>query len=108
MYLGHHLGLFDDETLVPFFPAQHLQRDLLEFRQLRKLDDFVAVQLHPAVFQIRVFLEYRQPRLQGQFMPRGPKEMPASALIRNAHGVTDWKLFVNGLSSAGLQPLQME
>jgi len=26
--------------------------------------------------------------------PRAPKELPASALIRNAHGVTDWKLFV--------------
>ena len=26
--------------------------------------------------------------------PRAPKELPASALIRNAHGVMDWKLFV--------------
>jgi 5-methylcytosine-specific restriction endonuclease McrA len=26
--------------------------------------------------------------------PRAPKELPASALIRNAHGVTDWELFV--------------
>ena len=26
--------------------------------------------------------------------PRAPKELPASALIRNAHGVVDWKLFV--------------
>jgi 5-methylcytosine-specific restriction endonuclease McrA len=26
--------------------------------------------------------------------PRAPKELPASALIRNAHGVTDWSLFV--------------
>src|SRR5437899_5048009 len=27
--------------------------------------------------------------------PRAPKELPASALIRNAHGVTDWELFVH-------------
>jgi 5-methylcytosine-specific restriction endonuclease McrA len=26
--------------------------------------------------------------------PRAPKEMPASALIRNAHGVAEWKLFL--------------
>ena len=26
--------------------------------------------------------------------PRAPKELPVSALIRNAHGVVDWKLFV--------------
>ena len=26
--------------------------------------------------------------------PRAPKELPASATIRNAHGVVDWKLFV--------------
>jgi 5-methylcytosine-specific restriction endonuclease McrA len=26
--------------------------------------------------------------------PRAPKELPASALIRNAHGVPDWGLFV--------------
>jgi hypothetical protein len=29
----------------------------------------VAIQLHFAVFQVRVFLEYRHPRLQGQFVP---------------------------------------
>src|SRR5437660_263133 len=28
-------------------------------------------------------------------VPRAPKELPASALIRNAHGVTDWELFVH-------------
>ena len=28
-------------------------------------------------------------------VPRAPKEMPVSALIRNAHGVTEWKLFLN-------------
>ena len=28
--------------------------------------------------------------------PRAPKELPASALIRNAHGVAEWKLFLNG------------
>ncbi len=27
--------------------------------------------------------------------PRAPKELPASAFIRNSHGVADWKLFVN-------------
>src|SRR5436190_2543370 len=28
-------------------------------------------------------------------VPRAPKEMPASALIRNSHGVAEWKLFLN-------------
>ena len=28
-------------------------------------------------------------------VPRAPKEKPASALIRNAHGVAEWKLFLN-------------
>jgi 5-methylcytosine-specific restriction endonuclease McrA len=28
-------------------------------------------------------------------VPRAPKELPVTALIRNAHGVADWKLFVN-------------
>jgi 5-methylcytosine-specific restriction endonuclease McrA len=28
-------------------------------------------------------------------IPRAPKEMPVSALIRNAHGVAEWKLFLN-------------
>jgi hypothetical protein len=27
-------------------------------------------------------------------VPRAPKEMPASALIRNAHGIAEWKMFV--------------
>ena len=27
-------------------------------------------------------------------VPRAPKEMPVTALIRNAHGIVDWKLFV--------------
>ena len=26
--------------------------------------------------------------------PRGPKELPAIAFIRNSHGIADWKLFV--------------
>jgi 5-methylcytosine-specific restriction endonuclease McrA len=26
--------------------------------------------------------------------PRAPKELPASSLIHNAHGVMDWKMFV--------------
>ena len=28
-------------------------------------------------------------------VPRAPKELPASALIRNAQGIADWKLFVH-------------
>jgi len=28
-------------------------------------------------------------------VPRTPKELPVSALIRNAHGVAEWKLFLN-------------
>ena len=28
-------------------------------------------------------------------VPRAPKEMPVTALIRNAHGVAEWKLFLN-------------
>jgi 5-methylcytosine-specific restriction endonuclease McrA len=28
-------------------------------------------------------------------VPRAPKEMPLSALIRNAHGVAEWNLFLN-------------
>jgi 5-methylcytosine-specific restriction endonuclease McrA len=28
-------------------------------------------------------------------VPLAPKELPVSALIRNAHGVAEWKLFVN-------------
>jgi 5-methylcytosine-specific restriction endonuclease McrA len=27
--------------------------------------------------------------------PRAPKELPVSALIRNAHGVAEWKLFLH-------------
>ena len=27
--------------------------------------------------------------------PRAPKELPVTALIRNAHGVAEWKLFLN-------------
>jgi 5-methylcytosine-specific restriction endonuclease McrA len=27
-------------------------------------------------------------------IPRTPKELPASAAIRNAHGIAEWKLFV--------------
>ena len=27
-------------------------------------------------------------------IPRAPKELPVTALIRNAHGIVDWKLFV--------------
>ena len=28
-------------------------------------------------------------------VPRAPKEMPVTALLRNAHGVAQWKLFLN-------------
>jgi 5-methylcytosine-specific restriction endonuclease McrA len=28
-------------------------------------------------------------------VPRAPKELPVTALIRNAHGVAEWKLFLN-------------
>ena len=27
-------------------------------------------------------------------VPRGPRELPVTALIRNPHGVADWQLFV--------------
>jgi 5-methylcytosine-specific restriction endonuclease McrA len=27
--------------------------------------------------------------------PRAPKELPVSALLRNAHGIAEWKLFLN-------------
>lgn len=26
--------------------------------------------------------------------PRAPEELPVTALIRNAHGIVEWKLFV--------------
>lgn len=29
-------------------------------------------------------------------VPRAPKELPATALIRNPHGITEWTLFLNG------------
>ena len=28
-------------------------------------------------------------------MPRAPKELPVTALLRNVHGVAEWKLFLN-------------
>jgi 5-methylcytosine-specific restriction endonuclease McrA len=28
-------------------------------------------------------------------VPRAPKELPVTALLRNAHGVVEWKLFLN-------------
>jgi 5-methylcytosine-specific restriction endonuclease McrA len=30
-------------------------------------------------------------------VPRAPKEMPVTALIRNSHRIADWELFVNGI-----------
>ena len=27
--------------------------------------------------------------------PRAPKELPVSALLRKAHGIAEWKLFLN-------------
>ena len=32
-------------------------------------------------------------------VPRAPKKLPVSALIRNAHGVAEWKLFLNDKAS---------
>jgi len=32
-------------------------------------------------------------------VPRTPKELPASALIRSAHGVAEWKLFLKEIIS---------
>ena len=34
-------------------------------------------------------------------VPRAPKELPVTSLIRNAHGVAEWRLFLN--ASNGLQ-----
>ena len=45
-------SLLDDHPIVPFFPAQDLERDLLHFRQLRKLHDVFAVEFHLAVLEI--------------------------------------------------------
>ncbi len=28
-------------------------------------------------------------------VPRAPKELPVTARLRNAHGVAEWKLFLN-------------
>jgi len=28
-------------------------------------------------------------------VPRAPKELPVMALLRNAHGIAEWKLFLN-------------
>ena len=28
-------------------------------------------------------------------VPRAPKELPVTALLRNAHGLAEWKLFLN-------------
>jgi 5-methylcytosine-specific restriction endonuclease McrA len=28
-------------------------------------------------------------------VPRAPKKLPATALIRNAHGVAEWRLFLS-------------
>lgn len=28
-------------------------------------------------------------------VPRAPKELPGTALIRDSHGVAEWKLFLN-------------
>lgn len=32
--------------------------------------------------------------LQLLTLPRAPKELPVTALIRNAYGIVDWKMFV--------------
>jgi hypothetical protein len=62
------LSLFDDETLIPLIKTQHLQRDLLHFRQLRKFHDLVAVKFHLAVFRIMVLFPNRHTTLQRDFM----------------------------------------
>jgi hypothetical protein len=36
-----------------------------------------------------------KPNVAGVSVPRAPKELPVTALIRNAHGVAEWKLFLN-------------
>ena len=36
-----------------------------------------------------------EPALTLQSVPRAPKELPVTALIRNAHGVAEWKLFLH-------------
>ncbi len=28
-------------------------------------------------------------------VPHAPKELPVTALLRNAHGIAEWKLFLN-------------
>ena len=28
-------------------------------------------------------------------VPRAPRELPVTALLRNAHGIAEWKLFLN-------------
>ena len=41
---------------------------------------------------------YRLPHEAGLKLlrvPRAPKELPVTALLRNAQGVVDWKLFLN-------------
>ncbi len=41
---------------------------------------------------------YRLPHEAGLKLlsvPRAPKELPVTALLRNAHGVAEWKLFLN-------------
>jgi hypothetical protein len=35
----HDFSFFDDQALVPFFPARHFQRQLLKLWQLRKRDN---------------------------------------------------------------------
>ena len=70
--LFHHFSVFDDQPLVPFFPAMHFERDLLEFRQFAKLDDVVTIQLHLVVLELSVFFKYRQ----AQVLKRGRRSSP--------------------------------
>ena len=34
----HYFSVFDAQAFIPFFPAQHFQRDLPELRELQKGD----------------------------------------------------------------------
>lgn len=78
------MGLFDNETLVAFFEPQHFERDLLHFQLLWKLHNLVAVQLHFALFHVRVFFQNRQTWLQRNFVPDA-NDIPGTAFVVELH-----------------------
>ena len=83
-YSGHQFSVLDDQTLVPFLPAQHFDRDLLEFRQFRKRGYVYAfaLHLHFAVFRVVEHFPHDQTRLQCQFVPRDDEQpSPTGALV---------------------------